>query len=113
MAYGDQVESTGAGTNTSTYGYSAKLMPWLRAQGGRFDRVGRSRRMAISKLCPWRRYAGSPIPYYVFPHGMLDPWFQAHLPVQTPKKWLYWPWAEYRVLRDARRCFLPPNWSDN
>jgi glycosyltransferase involved in cell wall biosynthesis len=49
----------------------------------------------------WRRYAGSTIPYYVFPHGMLDPWFKKTFPLKHVKKWFYWPWAEYRVLRDA------------
>ncbi len=35
------------------------------------------------------------------PHGMLDPWFKRTYPLKHLKKWLYWPWAEYRVLRDA------------
>src|SRR5207245_11501005 len=52
-------------------------------------------------LAAWRRYAGSSIPYYVFHHGMLDPWFKETFPLKHLKKWLYWPWAEYRVLRDA------------
>jgi glycosyltransferase involved in cell wall biosynthesis len=32
---------------------------------------------------------------------MLDPWFKKTFPFKHLKKWLYWPWAEYRVLRDA------------
>jgi glycosyltransferase involved in cell wall biosynthesis len=32
---------------------------------------------------------------------MLDPWFKRTFPLKHFKKWLYWPWAEYRVLRDA------------
>ncbi|HMG05900.1 MAG TPA: hypothetical protein VK581_10585, partial [Chthoniobacterales bacterium] len=36
-----------------------------------------------------------------FPHGMLDPWFKRTYPRKHMKKLLYWPWAEYRVLRDA------------
>jgi hypothetical protein len=40
--------------------------------------------------------------YFVFPHGMLDPWFKRTYPFKHLKKWLYWPWAEYRVLRDAQ-----------
>jgi glycosyltransferase involved in cell wall biosynthesis len=40
-------------------------------------------------------------PYFVFPHGMLDPWFKRTYPLKHLKKWLYWPWGEYRVLRDA------------
>jgi glycosyltransferase involved in cell wall biosynthesis len=33
---------------------------------------------------------------------MLDPWFKRTFPLKHAKKWLYWPWADYRVLRDAR-----------
>ena len=40
-------------------------------------------------------------PYVVFTHGMLDPWFKHQYPVKHLKKCLYWPWSEYRVLRDA------------
>jgi glycosyltransferase involved in cell wall biosynthesis len=32
---------------------------------------------------------------------MLDPWFARTYPLKHLKKWLYWPWAEYRILRDA------------
>jgi glycosyltransferase involved in cell wall biosynthesis len=32
---------------------------------------------------------------------MLDPWFKRHYPVKHLKKMLYWPWADYRVVRDA------------
>jgi glycosyltransferase involved in cell wall biosynthesis len=37
----------------------------------------------------------------VFTHGMLDPWFKRTYPLKHLKKWLYWPWGDYRVLRDA------------
>jgi glycosyltransferase involved in cell wall biosynthesis len=33
---------------------------------------------------------------------MLHPWFKKQYPLKHLKKWMYWPWAEYRVLRDAR-----------
>lgn len=33
---------------------------------------------------------------------MLDPWFKKTYPLKHLKKWLFWPWADYRVLRDAR-----------
>jgi glycosyltransferase involved in cell wall biosynthesis len=49
----------------------------------------------------WRALAGTTTPYFVFPHGMLDPWFKRTYPAKHFKKLLYWPWAEYRVLRDA------------
>jgi glycosyltransferase involved in cell wall biosynthesis len=37
---------------------------------------------------------------------MLDPWFKRRYPVKHVKKWLYWPWGEYRVLRDAGAVFF-------
>ena len=49
----------------------------------------------------WRALAGTGTPYFVFPHGMLDPWFRRTYPLKHFKKLLYWPWSEYRVLRDA------------
>ena len=33
---------------------------------------------------------------------MLDPWFKRTYPIKHIKKWTYWPWADYRVLRDAK-----------
>ena len=54
----------------------------------------------------WRAVAGSSTPYFVFPHGMLDPWFKRAYPRKHFKKLLYWPWAEYRVLRDAKAVFF-------
>jgi glycosyltransferase involved in cell wall biosynthesis len=41
------------------------------------------------------------VPYVVYPHGMLDPYFKIAHPLKHAKKWLFWPWADYRVLRDA------------
>src|SRR5438309_3239789 len=32
---------------------------------------------------------------------MLDPWFKRTYPLKHFKKVVYWPWGEYRVLRDA------------
>jgi glycosyltransferase involved in cell wall biosynthesis len=54
----------------------------------------------------WKALRRLDVPYYVFPHGMLDPWFKRTYPLKHLKKWLYWPWAEYRVLRDATRVMF-------
>jgi glycosyltransferase involved in cell wall biosynthesis len=89
------------GTGLTSYRYSPKLLPWLRKHGGNYDRVIVNGIWQYLSFAAWRRYAGSPIPYFVFPHGMLDPWFKETFPLKHLKKWLYWPWADYRVLRDA------------
>jgi len=89
------------GSGLTSYRYSRALLPWLRKHGGEYDRVVVNGIWQYLSLAAWRRYAGSSIPYYVCPHGMLDPWFKETFPLKHLKKWLYWPWAEYRVLRDA------------
>jgi glycosyltransferase involved in cell wall biosynthesis len=89
------------GSGLTSYRYSKPLTNWLRQYGGAYDRVIVNGLWQYLGFAVWRQLAGSPTPYYVFPHGMLDPWFKQTFPLKHLKKWLYWPWAEYRVLRDA------------
>lgn len=84
------------------YSYSARLAPWLDANARRFDAVIVHGLWQYHGLAAWKTLRRSEVPYYVYVHGMLDPWFKQAYPLKHLKKWLYWPWAEYRVLRDAR-----------
>lgn len=84
------------------YCYSPALVPWLRAHRRRFNGVIVDGLWQYHGFGTWRALAGTDTPYFVFPHGMLDPWFKHTYPVKHLKKWLYWPWADYRVLRDAK-----------
>lgn len=89
------------GPARGTFGHSDKLVPWLRANHARFDGV------IVNGLWQYQGYGcraalqGTRTPYFVFPHGMLDPWFKRRYPWKHLKKWLYWPWGDYRVIRDA------------
>ena len=89
------------GTGATGYRYSRQLLPWLRRHGEKYDRVIVNGLWQYLSLAAWRCFRGTSTPYVVFPHGMLDPWFKKTFPFKHLKKWLYWPWAEYRVLRDA------------
>ena len=82
--------------------YCRKLVPWLRGNAKNYDAVVVRGLWQYPGLGVWRALRGSSPPYFVYPHGMLDPWFKQRYPLKHLKKWLYWPWAEYRVLRDAR-----------
>jgi len=84
------------------YHYSPRLVPWLRAHARAFDAVIVNGLWQYHGFGTWRALRKLDVPYYVYPHGMLDPWFKRAYPFKHLKKWLYWPWAEYRVLRDAR-----------
>lgn len=90
------------GRSAHGYGYAPKLLPWLQRHGRNYDCVIVNGCWQYSGFAAWRRFHDSPIPYYVFPHGMLDPWFKRTYPLKHLKKWAYWPWGEYRILRDAR-----------
>jgi glycosyltransferase involved in cell wall biosynthesis len=78
----------------------------LQANVGNYDAVIINGIWQYPSFAAWRVLRGRPIPYYVYPHGMLDPWFKRTYPLKHAKKWLYWPWADYRVLRDARRVLF-------
>jgi glycosyltransferase involved in cell wall biosynthesis len=84
------------------YGYAPRFGDWLRANAPRFTAVVVNGIWQYHSYCTWRTLRRSAIPYFVYTHGMLDPWFKRRYPLKHLKKSLYWPWAEYRVLRDAR-----------
>lgn len=42
------------------------------------------------------------VPYHVFTHGMLDPWFKHTYPLKHIKKSIYWLLSEYWVLKHAK-----------
>lgn len=88
------------------YRYSPRLVPWLRENAARFDAVVTSGLWQYHGFAVWRALHKTQTPYFVFTHGMLDPWFKRRYPLKHLKKWLYWPWADYRVLRDARAVFF-------
>ena len=94
------------GPGRGRFGYSASLRPWLEDNASRFDAVIVNGLWQYIGLGARRALAGTATPYFVFPHGMLDPWFKHRYPLKHLKKWLYWPWAEYRVLRDASRVLF-------
>lgn len=89
------------GPTKSSYLLSPRLIPWLRENSNNFDVVIVRGIWQFQSFAVWKVFKKSKTPYLVFTHGMLDPWFKKQYPLKHLKKWLYWPWAEYRVLRDA------------
>lgn len=84
------------------YGYSPRFIPWLSKHVEEYDAVIVHGIWQYSSFGVWRALHKSRIPYFVCVQGMLDPWFKRQYPLKHLKKWLYWPWTEYKVLRDAR-----------
>jgi glycosyltransferase involved in cell wall biosynthesis len=90
------------GSGRGGYGYSPRFTRWIKDRHREYDAVIVHGLWQYSSFGVWRALHGTTTPYFVFPHGMLDPWFRRTYPLKHLKKLLYWPWAEYRVLRDAR-----------
>ncbi len=89
-------------TRFGGFRYSDRWTPWMRAHAPQYDAVIVDGLWQYHGFGTWRALRGTRTPYFVFTHGMLDPWFKRTYPLKHLKKWLYWPWAEYRLLRDAR-----------
>jgi glycosyltransferase involved in cell wall biosynthesis len=94
------------GPSSTAFAYSRRILPWLLEHGRSYDVL------VVHGLWQYHAFAVRQaarklgIPYVVFPHGMLDPYFKKAHPLKHMKKWLYWPWGDYRVLRDAASvCF--------
>jgi len=86
---------------TGGYGWTPVLGNWLRSHGPDYAGV------FVHGLWQWQGEGtrlglrGSGTPYWVFPHGMLDPWFRKNFPWRHARKTLYWKLRESRVVRDA------------
>lgn len=80
------------------------LVRWLRANRDRFDGIIVHGLWEFTGLAA--RIAHGHVPYLVFTHGMLDPYFKRAFPAKHRKKWLYWLPAEYWVLRGAERVLF-------
>jgi glycosyltransferase involved in cell wall biosynthesis len=94
------------GPAVSSYRYAKGLVPWLRTNAGRYDHVIVNGLWQYHSFATRRALRPLGIPYALYTHGMLDPWFKTTYPLKHFKKSLYWPWGEYPVLRDAQAvCF--------
>lgn len=97
----DDIAVEAVGRSSYGYGYALAFVSRMRDAASNGDVVVVHGLWQYHALGAWRALKGGRVPYVVYPHGMLDVWFKRAYPLKHAKKWLYWPWADYRVLRDA------------
>ncbi len=90
------------GPGTGTYSYTKLFLPWMKTNCRRFDIVVIDGLWQYHSLGSWIAVSKMGVPYAVFTHGMLDPWFKRRYPLKHLKKLVYWTFADYRVVRDAQ-----------
>jgi glycosyltransferase involved in cell wall biosynthesis len=87
------------------YGLSPRLWSWLKENVARFDAVVMQGIWTFPGIAVRIASRKAGVPYGVFPHGALDPWFNKKYPFKHFKKLIYWP-VQYAVLRDAKAVFF-------
>jgi glycosyltransferase involved in cell wall biosynthesis len=105
----EQLSILGLGKGRGPWSYHAALRPWLNENLTRFDAVflhGLWQYPGYSLSRALRGKSGPP--YFVFPHGMLDPWFQRspQRRMKAVRNWVYWKVVEQRVIREATAVFF-------
>ncbi len=101
----EQYTQIGVGHGYTGYGFFNGLDRWLDLHIQEYDRVI-VHGLWGGHVFPAHKYAKKySVPYFVIPHGMLDPWFN-QFRLKHLKKLLFWHWAEYPLLRDARKVIF-------
>jgi glycosyltransferase involved in cell wall biosynthesis len=83
------------------YGYTPQFVPWLRAHVSDYDIVVVNGLWNYASLAARRVLPASTVPYVVFPHGMLDPWFRLNTPARHLAKQMLWLVSEGVLLANA------------
>jgi glycosyltransferase involved in cell wall biosynthesis len=88
------------------FSFSPHLTPWLSANLHRFDTVVVEGLWNYASVGASLVLPGQRTPYFVFPHGMLDPWFRRRYPLKHLAKQVFWWLFEGRLLAGARRVLF-------
>ncbi|MDR3414437.1 MAG: glycosyltransferase [Formivibrio sp.] len=83
------------------YGYTAKLIPWLRTYAHEYDAVIVDGLWNYASLAASVVLRNRKVPYFVFTHGMLDPWFRRQSRLKHLGKQMSWLLFEGPLLANA------------
>ena len=88
------------------YGYSPKMVPWLRQHVRDYDAVIAHTLWNYATWASARVLPTCGVPYFVFTHGIMDPWFRRAYPVKHMAKQAFWLVNEGPLLRGARKVLF-------
>ena len=90
----------------SSYHSCPALGAWLMENASSFDALVSHGLWQYPSVAVRKAARSAGKPYFVYPHGMLDPWFKSQYPVKHLKKMLFWWLRQDRILRGAKAvCF--------
>jgi glycosyltransferase involved in cell wall biosynthesis len=88
------------------YGYTPRLGQWFSAHADRFDVAVVHGLWNHAVVGGGHALIRAKVPYVVFTHGMMDPWFRGAYPVKHLAKQLFWWGLQGRVLAGAGRVLF-------
>jgi glycosyltransferase involved in cell wall biosynthesis len=89
------------GPGRGKYGYSPRLPAWISRNARQFDAVVLHGVWDFASFGAWLGLRRLGVPYVIYPHGMLDPWFRkGRLPKHLLKQ-AYWLLGEGWVFANA------------
>ena len=81
--------------------YAPNLVRWIKNNAHRFDVAIIHGLWNYASIGGWMGLRNTGLPYVVFTHGMLDPWFRKRYPIKHLIKQAFWSVVQGKVLRDA------------
>src|SRR4051812_32856139 len=94
------------GPSLLKYSFAPRLVRWLREHRIDYDAVVVNGLWQFNSYAAYLALHGTDTPYYIYPHGMLDPWFKRAHPLKHLKKSIYWNLIQHRVIAGARAVFF-------
>ncbi|HEX4508314.1 MAG TPA: glycosyltransferase [Alphaproteobacteria bacterium] len=90
----------------SRFGYTPHLVPWLKGHAGDYDIAVVNGLWNYASAGSSRILPKLPVPYVVYPHGMMDPWFRKAYPAKHWLKQLFWTFFDGRLMEHARSALF-------
>jgi glycosyltransferase involved in cell wall biosynthesis len=101
------MEAVGVGPGSmGAFAHCPALPRWIREHASEFDAVVFHAIFTHGTWSGWKAARDCGLPFFAFPHGMLDPWFNKRYPLKRLKKQATWSWGTYPALRESDRVLF-------
>ena len=88
------------------FGYTPRLAPWLKEHASGYDLLVVNGLWNYASVGSSRILPGLGVPYAVYPHGMMDPWFRRAYPLKHLAKRIFWRLFDGRLMEHARAALF-------
>jgi glycosyltransferase involved in cell wall biosynthesis len=88
------------------FGYTPRLVPWLKEHRNDYDIAVVNGIWNYASAGSARVLPGLGLPYVVYPHGMMDPWFRKAYPLKHWLKQVFWTLFDGRLMEHAQAALF-------